>query len=114
VGQRGRRITSHCCSTTYGIQGHFGCALQLAHEELSKLISPEGRPPSTHRAFSHLPYNPPNSETSRATELNEDDEAESQPVKAVSRSSPRMRGLQAPTLPPPDNFWRLEDDIEEF
>lgn len=77
-------------------------------------MSPEARPPPTHRAFSHLPYNLPNSETSRATELNEDDEDERQAVKPVSRSSPRTRGIQAPTLPPPDDFWRLEDDIEEF
>jgi len=77
-------------------------------------MSPKGRPPSTHRAFSHLPNNLPKSESSRATELNEDDEVESQAVKPVSCSSPRMRGLQAPTLPPPDDFWRLEDDIEDF
>lgn len=77
-------------------------------------MSTEGRPPPTHRAFSHLPYNSPNYQISRSTELNEDDEVEGQTVKPVSRSSPRIRGLQAPTLPPPDDFWRLEDDIEEF
>jgi cell cycle checkpoint protein len=75
----------------------------------------KGRPPPTHRSFSHLPYNPPNSQTSRAAELNEDDKGESQADKILPDSPPRMRGLQAPNLPPPpDDFWRLEDDIEEF
>ena len=77
-------------------------------------MSHKGRPPSTHRAFSHFPCNLPNYQISRATELDEDDEVESQTVKPVWSSSPRIRGLQAPTLPPPDDFWRLEDDIEEF
>ena len=50
----------------------------------------------------------------RATELNEDDGVESQADKAIPGSPTRIHGLQAPTPPPPDVFWRLEDDIEEF